>query len=53
MAKPEPKPCKKFSRMPSSAKFFAHLPNCPACQAVIAYLQRGSELRLYAFKSRN
>jgi hypothetical protein len=29
------------------------LPDCPACQAVIAYLQRDSELRLYAYKSRN
>ncbi len=25
----------------------------PACRAVIAYLQRDSELRLYAYKSRN
>jgi hypothetical protein len=34
-------------------EFFAHLPNCPARQAVITYLQRDSELRLYAYKSRN
>jgi hypothetical protein len=38
--------------MPASAKFFAQLPNCPACQAVLAYLQRDSELRLYAYRSR-
>lgn len=25
----------------------------PACQAVIAYLQRDSELHLYAYRSRN
>lgn len=30
---PEPKPCKKFRHMPSSTRFFAHLPNCAACQA--------------------
>jgi hypothetical protein len=53
MAKPAPKPCKKFPRMPSSAKFFAHLPDCLACQAVIAYLQRDSELRLFLHDSRN
>jgi hypothetical protein len=31
-----PKPCKKFSTMPANAKFFAHLPNCAACKAIIA-----------------
>ena len=39
--------------MPTSAKFFAHLPNCPACRAVLAYLQGDSALRLYAYKHRN
>ena len=53
MAKPEPKPCRKFPRMPASAKFFAHLRNCTACRAVLEYLQRDLELRNLLHESRN
>jgi hypothetical protein len=39
--------------MPASAKFFAHLPNCAACKAVLDYLQRDLGIRLFLHENRN
>jgi len=54
MARPEPKPCKRFAHQKAlTTAFEKHLPKCKACQAVIAYLVRESELNLYVRKLRN
>jgi hypothetical protein len=39
--------------MPSNEDFFKHLPACPKCRAVIAYLKRDLELRLWMHHHRN
>jgi hypothetical protein len=40
--------CKRYSkRMRWTAKFIEHLPTCKDCEAVIAYLNRESEITLY------
>lgn len=50
---PEPKPCKRFRRVPSSDRFMAHWPKCPDCRAVIEYLRLDASLRLYMHMHRN
>jgi hypothetical protein len=48
-----PKPCERFKKMPSSKAFFAHLPYCDACKAVISYLKRDLEIKRYLHLHRN
>src|SRR5580704_11423743 len=50
---PQPVPCKRYlKRMRWSANFIAHLRTCRDCNAVIAYLNRESEISLYFYKHR-
>jgi hypothetical protein len=54
MAEPMPKPCKGYAkRMVWSDRFIKHLPNCPKCRAVLAYLRSDSALRAWLHKHRN
>ena len=51
---PQPLPCRRYSkRMPTNAKFIAHLRTCKDCKALIAYLNREAELSLYFYKHRH
>jgi hypothetical protein len=50
----EPKPCKRYAkRMLLTAKFIAHMPSCDACKAVVAHLNKESEIKLYSYRNRN
>lgn len=51
----EPKPCKRFAHHQKAwtKAFDKHLPKCKACQAVIAYFIRESEINLYVRRHRN
>jgi len=53
--KPEPKPCKRFAHNQNAwtKAFEKHLPKCEACQALVAYFIRESELNLYVRRHRN
>ena len=53
MANPEPKPCKRFKHMRITPAFLKHLPKCSERQAVIAYLERESEILVWMHKHRN
>ena len=54
MARPEPKPCKRFAHQKAWTKALEkHLPKCKACQAVVAYVVRESEFSFYVRKDRN
>jgi hypothetical protein len=44
--RPEPKPCKRYAKMLLNAQFIAHLPACRDCLAVVAQLNRKSEMKL-------
>jgi hypothetical protein len=44
---PEPKACKRFRTMRMTARFLAHVQNCPQCRLVIRHVHRESELQLY------
>jgi hypothetical protein len=49
-----PEPCKKFSkRMPLNEKFLKHLPSCPNCRAVLAYLRWDATMRVWIHRHRN
>jgi hypothetical protein len=53
-AAPMPKACKKFSkRMPLNDKFLKHLPNCPECRAVFAYLYWDATMLAWIHRHRN
>lgn len=50
----EPRPCKQYEKkMLLDAKFIAHVPSCEACQGVVAYLNRESEIKRYVYRTRN
>ena len=53
MAKPEPKPCRRFKRMNVTPVFLKHLSKCIKCQAVVAYLEQESEIWLSMQEHRN
>lgn len=48
-----PKPCKRHAKMILNPKFLAHMRSCDACKAVVAYLNKESEIKLYLHRSRN
>jgi hypothetical protein len=48
-----PKPCKRYANMLLKPKFLAHLHSCHACKAVVAYLIKKSEIKLYSYPNRN
>src|SRR5580693_5029876 len=47
MTKPEPQPCRRFKHMKITPAFLKHLPRCPACKAVIAHLNRESDILVW------
>jgi hypothetical protein len=53
MAAREPQPRRRFKHMNITPAFMKHLPKCAKYQAVIAYLEKDSEMRLCAHKHRN
>jgi hypothetical protein len=53
MAEDEPQPCPRFKRMLVTKNFLRHLPNCSSCKAVIAYLERESNIHAWIHKHRN
>jgi hypothetical protein len=53
MAQLEPRPCRRFKHTNITPAFMKHLSKCSRYQAVIAHLERDSEMRLWAHKHRN
>jgi hypothetical protein len=53
MAKSESQPCRRFKHMNITPAFLKHLPKCSACKAVIAHLNRESEMLVWVLKHRN
>jgi hypothetical protein len=53
-AAPMPQGCKRFSkRMPLNDKFLKHLPDCPECKAVFAYLYWDATILAWIHRHRN
>lgn len=51
---PVPRPCKRFSKRPClNERLLKHLPTCPACRAVILYLEKQSQIDGYVYQHRN